>query len=212
MAEIAGSTRDGRSYSNDEIASWCDLGRMCEEPPQEEEGEHVAEYMADVDMCKVCCQQCPPAAIAKVGEVQGHVLHEFDERLRKPLGGLCFQVHGVAEDGDIGAHESIEDGLVGLELGVAARGKAAITGGEAGADQAKVATKRRGFGRLTWPGGPLGKPKRAGCPCTPQKGRHDLQYVVETTRRSSLGEPKCSLYTTSATMNRSGQEGNPPLT
>lgn len=45
-------------------------------------------------------------------------MDEADEGELVALLRLLLQIHGVAEDGDVGAHESVEDGVVGFYLGI----------------------------------------------------------------------------------------------
>lgn len=64
---------------------------------------------------------------------------------REALCGLLLDVHGVAEDGDVGAHEGVEDFGVGAYLGFIG-GERVVVGVVPGTGEVEGAGWRPGWG------------------------------------------------------------------
>lgn len=66
---------------------------------------------------EICQENRGVISVFEFGEVEGEGAEEAVPGAREALCGLLLQVHGVAEDGDVGAHETVEDFVVGAYLG-----------------------------------------------------------------------------------------------
>lgn len=75
-------------------------------------------------------------SVFEFGVVEGEGSEEVVPGSRETLRGLLLQVHGVAEDSDVGAHEGIEDLGVGAYLGIGG-GKVVAAGVVAGTGEAE---------------------------------------------------------------------------
>ena len=123
----------------------------------------------------------PPPPRFEVLQIHRHVLDEGGETAHVALGSGGFEIHGVSEDGDVGADEGVEDFEVTRFLGGSVRVVVALVVEEAPPSGVERCLQSGGDGSGEFEGWGEGAQRGLECPCEAKESGHgdmDICSVV----------------------------------